>query len=73
MTTELLVYPCGTPVKLKNVNVCGFITAVVIRSTGIAYEISFFLEGSYLDKYFYVFEFDVQDGAAAIVIGFKER
>ena len=56
----MIMYPCGIEVDIKVLNVKGFITAICIRETKIAYEISYFVNNEYKQIWLQDYEFSTE-------------
>jgi hypothetical protein len=69
--TDILVYKCGTSVKIKNIDLKGFITGISIRDERITYEISYFMNNTYYTHNFCEYELEIYPFSDKIQIGFK--
>lgn len=57
---NITVYPCGTQVELNACRAVGYITAISIRQSAITYEISYFMNNTFLSSWFCDFEFSTE-------------
>jgi len=64
------IYKCGTEVIIKNIDIVGYITAVIIRFNNVTYEISYFLNNIYYQSWFNEIEFELKNKVEKINIGF---
>jgi hypothetical protein len=67
---ELIVYRCGSKVLINDINIQGYITGISIRDNRVMYEISYFLNNTYLSTWFYDYQFCF-DNIEKMKIGFK--
>lgn len=65
------IYPCGTEILLARSDYLGVITCVSIRDTRIAYEVSYFEDGTYKANTFAEYEFSPVKKTKKQTIGFK--
>jgi len=64
------IYKCSTEVIIKNIEIVGYITAVIIRFNNVTYEISYFLNNIYYQSWFNEIEFELKNKVEKINIGF---
>lgn len=69
--TQTWVWPCGTKVKMVEVEVNGIITGIVLRAGAVCYEVSFWANSEYKGITVFDYELEVADGTAKTVVGFK--
>ena len=68
---NILVYKCGTPVKIKNIDLAGFITGINIEDERITYEVSYFMNNTYYVHKFCEYELVIYPFSDKVEIGFK--
>jgi hypothetical protein len=72
MKNYIEVYPSGTKVQFKDIDVIGRITAVTLRGNlTIMYEVSYFLNNQYCSYWFYDSQLNFEE-VEKVKIGFKE-
>jgi hypothetical protein len=67
---DIIVYKSGIYVQIKNINVNGYITGIIIRDDRILYEVSYFLNDNYCSHCFYEYQLCFVQ-PEKITIGFK--
>jgi hypothetical protein len=68
--SQLIVYACGTQVKIKNIDLRGYITGISIRENMILYEVSYFMNNSRYSHWFYEYELDFNTNEK-LEVGFR--
>lgn len=69
MTKKLLLFPCGTMVKIKISGIKGMITCSSIRFDKIQYEVTYFLDSDHKVSWMNENEFETSDKKQSI--GYK--
>lgn len=69
----MTIIKCGSKVKSVLTNIEGIVTAVSIRFTSVAYEVSYFNNGEYKQVWLNESEFELSSNAKKETIGFKKN
>jgi hypothetical protein len=69
--TDITVYKCGNEVKIKKIDLNGFITGINIRDNRIMYEVSYFMNNTYCAHWFCEYELLFSVSNETMTIGFK--
>ncbi len=67
---NIYIYPCGTPVTIKHINVPGIIIGATIREGSVSYHVAYHFDGHRQEPWLYACEFEVTEGMQRREIGF---